>query len=488
MNSRDCRRPRPKLLLFLFWGLLSLEGWGCAVGPDYRPPALATPASWHAVATEQPPDSRVLTEPASLQQWWDNFGDPQLSSLIRRALVANLDLQQATARIREARAALGVAGGWLWPEIEVTARHQRSSSGLGGGTGSPMSVGTGGFRDFFQVGLDAAWELDLFGGRRRAVEAAGAELRAAVEDQRAVLVSLTGEVGTNYVILRGLQEQLRIAKDNLKVQEKTAEITRKRYQAGFVSGLDVANAQALVATTAAQIPQLEAAIQQIIYNLSVLLGQPPAALQEELLTPKAIPPVPPEIPVGLPSDLLRRRPDIRRAEAQLQAATARVGVAVAELFPKFFLTGSVGLAGSELQQLGRLKSNYWSFGPTVSWPLFAGGRLRWQVKLQEAVAEQVRLQYEKTVLTAFQEVESALVAYLKEQEHRRRLEEAVRNNRRALELAMQQYISGRTDFLNVLNAERSLYATEEALTLSTRTMSTNLIALYKALGGGWEEQ
>lgn len=444
------------------------------------------PENWDALILAQPQASQVTPETAELQQWWRQFQDPQLDSLISRALRANLDLKQAEARIREARAALGVAGGFLLPEVDLLARHQRSSSGAGSAAGSGTTFSAGGFRDFFQVGLDASWELDLFGGRRRAVEAAGAELRAAVEDRRDVWVSLTGEVGANYIILRGLQEQLRIAKDNLKVQERTAAIVRKRYEAGFVSGLDVANAQAQVATTAAQIPVLETAIQQTIYNLGVLLGQEPAALKDELLAVKAIPPVPPQVPIGLPAELLRRRPDIRRAEAQIQAATARVGVAVAELFPKFFLTGSFGLAGDELKKLGRLNNNYWSFGPSISWPLFAGGRLRWQVKLQEAVAEQVRLQYEKTVLNALKEAENALVAYQKEQEHRQALAEAVKNNRRALELAMQQYISGRTDFLNVLNAERSLYATEEALTLSTRTVSTNLIALYKALGGSWE--
>lgn len=478
------------------WKIIGIFGLiilcGCAVGPDFRPPTPVLPEKWAALSGAEPQASQITPDPAALAQWWRQFKDPVLNSLISRALSANLDLKQAEARILEARAALGVAGGSLWPQVEALALHRRtsgggvSSAGLGGG--STITTGTTGkaFRDFFQAGLDATWELDIFGGRRREVEAAGADLRAAVEDQRQVLVTMTGEVGTNYITLRGLQEQLRIAKDNLTVQKRTAEITRKRYAAGFVSGLDVANAEAQVATTAAQIPKLEASIRQTMYSLSVLLGQEPGALEAELTADKPIPPTPPVVEVGLPSELLRRRPDIRRAEAQIQAATARVGVAVAELFPKFVLTGSFGLSGDEMKKLGRINSNYWSFGPSITWPLFAGGRLRWNVKRQEAVEQQALLTYEKTVLTALQEAESALIAYNKEQEHRQALLEAVAHNQRALRLAMQQYVSGRTDFLNVLNAERSLYVTEEALSLSTRTVSTNLIALYKALGGGWE--
>jgi outer membrane protein, multidrug efflux system len=425
-------------------------------------------------------------------QWWEAFKDPTLSSLVEMAVRANLDLRQAEARVRQARAARGVAGAPLWPQVNSSAIYERSQSsgatvGSSGG-GAPAITGAGGLRELFQVGLDASWELDIFGGTRRNLEAATADLRAAVEDHRDVLITLVGDVGTNYINLRGLQRQLAIARDNLKAQQHNAEITRKRFEAGFVGALDVANANAQVATTQAQIPVLESSARAAIYSLGVLLGQPPAALEKDLIREAPIPPTPMAIPVGLPSDLLRRRPDIRRTEAQLHAATARIGVATADLFPKFSLTGSFGFSSNDLTKLGNLAdSKFWSFGPSITWPIFAGGRIYWNIKVQDALQEQALAAYEKTVLTALKDVETALVAYAKEQEHRNSLSEAVANNRRAVDLAMKLYVNGKTDFLNVLNAQRSLYITEDALAQSTRTVDTNLIALYKALGGGWEK-
>jgi NodT family efflux transporter outer membrane factor (OMF) lipoprotein len=309
-----------------------------------------------------------------------------------------------------------------------------------------------------------------------------------VEDRRDVLITLVGDVGNNYISLRGLQQQIAIARENLKAQQHTAEITRKRFEAGFVGALDVANAQAQVATTEATIPVFESSARAAIYSLGVLLGREPAALAQDLSRAAPIPPTPPEIPVGLPSDLLRRRPDIRRAEAQLHAATARIGVATADLFPKFNLAGSFGFSTSDVTRIDRWTSNFWSWGPTVTWPIFAGGRIYWNIKVQNALQEQGLLTYEKTVLTALKDVETALVAYAKEQEHRKSLSEAVRNNRKAVDLAMTLYLAGKSDFLNVLIAQRSLFATEDALAQSTSTVDTNLVALYKALGGGWEKE
>ncbi len=315
-----------------------------------------------------------------------------------------------------------------------------------------------------------------------------ADVQASVEDRRAVLITLVGEVGTNYLNLRGFQHQVAIAKKNLEAQQKTAEITRKRFQAGFVSRLDVANADAQVATTAAIIPRLESEAQAAIYTIGVLLGKEPAFLAKELASVTPMPPTPPQVPVGLPSDLLRRRPDIRRAEAQLHAATARIGVAVADLFPKFNLTGSLGLAANDITRVGTQGSRFWSFSPSVSWPVFAGGKIRWNIEVQNALQEQALLQYQQAVLTALKEVETALVAYAKEQEQQKSLAVAVANNRQAVDLAMRLYVAGKTDFLNVLNAQRALFITEDALTISTRALGTNLVALYKALGGGWEQR
>jgi multidrug efflux system outer membrane protein len=478
-----------KLLLGL--GLLALgvaAGVGCAVGPNFQAPETKTPPIWdgQTMVTAALP-SKTTTDPVTLVAWWKAFQDPALSSLMERAIRANLDVRQAEARIRQARASRRVAGAPLWPQAEASALYQRSkgSSEVGGGGGIATIAP---FRELFQVGLDASWELDIFGGTRRGIEAATADLQAAVEDRRDVLVTLAGEVGTNYLNLRGFQQRIVIAQKNLAAQKKTADITHRRYEAGFVGRLDVANADAQVATTEAQIPLLEASARSAIYSLGVLLGQEPAALVNELSKEAAIPPNPPEVPVGLPSELVRRRPDIRRAEAQVHAATARIGVATADLFPKFFLTGSFGFSSDDLTRIGNFSnSKFWSFSPSVSWPVFAGGRIRANIKLQNARQEETLLAYQKTVLTALQDVETALVAYAKEQQHQKSLSAAVASNRQAVDLAMQLYVAGRTDFLNVLNAQRELFATEDALTQSTRTLGTNLIALYKALGGGWEK-
>jgi NodT family efflux transporter outer membrane factor (OMF) lipoprotein len=475
---------------WLCLGLLALIALaGCAVGPDYRPPKTEVPKTWdgqNVVTTGQP--SKTTTQPVALVEWWQAFNDPSLSSLVEMAIRNNLDVRLAEARIREARAALGVAGAPLWPGVNASVLYERSQgSSEAVTTGGPALATAPGLRELFQVGLDASWEIDIFGGTRRNIEAAGADLKAAVEDRRDVLVTLVGEVGNNYLNLRGFQQQIAIAQQNLKAQKHNAEITRKRFNAGFVSALDVANADAQVATTAAQIPGLESSARAAIYSLGVLLGREPAALEKDLARPTPIPLTPLEIPVGLPSELLRRRPDIRRAEAQIHAATARIGVATADLFPKFSLTGSFGFSSNDLTKLGNLSSSkFWSFGPTVTWPIFAGGRIRYNIEVQDALTEQALLTYQKTVLTALKDVETALVAYAKEQQRRKSLTTAVANNRKAVDLAMRRYVAGKTDFLNVLTAQLNLYTTENALVQSTNTVDTNLIALYKALGGGWE--
>jgi NodT family efflux transporter outer membrane factor (OMF) lipoprotein len=248
----------------------------------------------------------------------------------------------------------------------------------------------------------------------------------------------------------------------------------------------VANANAQAATTASQIPVLESGARGAIYNISVLLGREPTALVEELDTETPIPVTPPRVPVGLPSDLVRRRPDIRRAEARIHAATARIGVATADLFPRFSLTGSLNFSATDVGSLAKWSSASWSMGPSLQWPIFDAGRIRWNIEVQNALQEQSLIAYEQTILTALKDVETALMAYAKEQEHNVLLEDAVVNNRKAVDLAMELYTGGQTDFLNVLTAQRSLYTSEDALVQSTRTLAVNLVALYKALGGGWE--
>ena len=456
---------------------------GCMVGPDFRKPQTTLPPAWHGMAPADFPTSVVTSGGAEMVQWWKSFDDPVLTSLVERAVRSNLDVKLAQARIRQARASRGVAFAGLWPEIDASGAYSYNRASA---TSSTVSSSAGPY-NLYQAGLDAAWELDFFGGLRRNVEAADADLEAAVEDRRDVLVTLLGDVATNYVNLRGYQQQIEIARGNVKSQQHTAEITRKRYEAGFVSALDMANARSQVALTESQIPVFESAAHGAIYALSVLLGQEPAALVEELSTTASIPPVPPGIPVGLPSELLRRRPDIRRAEAQIHAATARVGVATADLFPKFSLTGSFGFSSTDLNAFTRWNARNWSFGPSASWPVFDAGRIRWNIEVQNALEEQALLTYRKAVLTALQDVETALIAYAKEQDHHKTLAEEVEQNQKAFDLSMKLYVVGKGDFLNVLIAERALYTSQDALVQSVRNLSGDLVALYKALGGGWED-
>ncbi|MEW6441124.1 MAG: efflux transporter outer membrane subunit [bacterium] len=472
---------------------------GCAVGPSYRQPETPVPEGWKGLDLQTPAAQQSIqtAKPAELVYWWRSFEDPALASLVERAIASNLDLTQARGRVREARAARRVVAAGLWPALDASASYERRGVGPGSSGQSATIVSPGGTTtlvprtggreiDLFQAGLDAAWELDLFGGVRRNVEAAEADLAASFEDLRDVLVSVAAEVATNYVDLRGIQQQIAIARRNLAAQQHTAEITRKRFAVGFVGALDVANADAQAATTESQIPVLESSAWGTLYSLSVLIGLEPGALASELAAEGPIPPVPPEVPAGLPSDLLRRRPDIRRAEAQLHAATARIGVAVSDLFPKFSLTGNLGFSGDQLGSLADWANRSWGVGPSVRWPIFAGGRIVANVEVQNALEEQALAAYRKTVLTALQDVETALIAYAREQEHRSALARAVESNRKAVDLSMKLYVAGRTDFLNVLTAQRSLYLSEDALAQSTRSLATSLIALYKALGGGWE--
>jgi NodT family efflux transporter outer membrane factor (OMF) lipoprotein len=472
--------------------VIVLAAAGCAVGPDFKQPATQTPAEWSGLDTFGPLQTSTATAgPAALAAWWSIFNDPALTGLVEKALAANLDLKIAEARVRQARAARGTAFAGLWPAVNSSASYTRShESSPGGASATAMGsdpTASGQVRtDLFQAGLDAAWELDIFGGTRRNVEAADADLQAAEDNRRSVLVSLAAEVGTTYISLRGYQQQLVIARKNLESQLRTAGITRKRYEAGFANGLDTANAEALAASTQSQIPLLESAERQSMYSLSVLLAREPAALQAELAPAGQLPQVPQQVAAGVPSELLRRRPDVRRAEAQLHAATARVGVAVAEFFPRFSLVGSFGLRGDEWQTLGSRDNHVWSGGPGVTWNIFDAGSMVSNLKLQKAVQEETLAAYENAVLAALKDVDSALVAYAKEQEHLTALAAAVTNGRKAVDLSTQLYTVGRSDYLSVLIAQRALFAYEDAWVQSSRNLGVNLVALYKALGGGWE--
>jgi NodT family efflux transporter outer membrane factor (OMF) lipoprotein len=339
----------------------------------------------------------------------------------------------------------------------------------------------------YQTGFDASWEIDLFGAKRRAFEAANAEWEGAIESRNDTLVSLTAEVARTYVELRGSQRRLEIALKTLDLQQQALDLARARFKSGVTSELDVTRAAALLAGVQAGIPGEKTAVSQAMYGLAALLGKEPDALLAELSASAPVPPAPPEVPVGLPSDLLRRRPDVRRAERQLAAETARIGEAKSDWFPKLSLTGAAGMESISFQKWFEPGSLFWSVGPSLQWRALDFGRVKAEVDAQTAVQQAALATYEKTALTALQETENALVAYAQEQNRHEALVEQLTEDRRTLEMAGAQFAEGRVNYLDVLDAQRSLYEAEDQLAVSDQTVSVDLIALYKALGGGWEK-
>lgn len=466
--------------------VLAILAGGCAdipsVGPDYHQPATKAPAHW-----SEPLAGGETNSAAATAAWWKNFHDAELDSLITRAVSSNLDLRIAQSRVREARGQYSGAFGDLWPTVDVGGSYDRWRQSqyqpVLGDFGVPSSAFE---NNLYQAGFDASWEIDVFGGKRRAVEAARAQLSATALGQRDIQVTLLGEVARNYVELRGFQKRLAIANQNIEAQEKALAITQNRFTNGLATDLDVEQAKTVLATTRAAVPTLESSIETTVHRLEVLIGQQPGTLQMELAAAAPLPSQPPQVPVGLPSELLLRRPDVSRAERQLAAATANIGVARSDLFPKFYLTGSVGSESISASDWFTSGSRFWSLGPTVQWRIFDAGRIRANIKVKNAQQEQALAAYEQTVLTAFEEVEDNLVLYAKEQVRRRSLEDAVVASQKSLDTANRLYASGLADFIHVLDAERSLYQAQDALAQSDCAVSANLIALYKSLGGGWE--
>jgi multidrug efflux system outer membrane protein len=474
---------RMKYSFGLSAAIVALLG-GCAVGPDYHAPPVSVPAVYH-----QPLSNATNTPSASLSQWWQLFHDRQLDALIQEAANANHDVRLARARVREARAQAGVARSALFPSVNANGDYarQRLSKNtpggfLAGAAGQPLEQNT------FDSSLDMSWEIDVFGGNRRALEAAKADVGANEESSREVLITVLGDVGLNYLDLRGLQKELAVARDNLRLQEQTLDLTRDQFKAGLATELDAARAEAQAAETRSQIPLFEQNIQRDIHRLSILIGKEPAELESELAASAPIPSALPGIPVGLPSDLLRRRPDIREAEREAAAATARIGVATADLFPRFYLTSAAGLQSLNASDFFSAGSRAWSIGPSVSWQIFTAGRVRQNIKVQDARQEQALIRYQQTVLTSLEEAENALVACGKEEEHHSALAQSEAADRRAVDLADERYHSGLEDFLNVLDAQRSLLSVQDNLAQSERTMGQNIVRLYKALGGGWDAE
>lgn len=476
---------------------------GCTVGPNFQAPSWASPASWFAGPREKvtPEPSEPVAGPVD-PDWWTLFNDRELTTLERRVAAENLDVRVATTRLAESRAQLGVARAAEFPTFNANGSYTREkASNVGQFAAAPNPLGAngesgnsaGGLRSanlapfsVYQAGFDASWELDLWGGVKRSVESATASVQAAAEARRAALLSSLAEVARDYIALRGVQTQLHIARDNVHTAEQSLQLTQQRAAGGVTTDLDVANASAQLRSTMAQIPGLEQQEAADINALSLLLGQPPNALRGELAEAQPVPPVPPRVPVGLPSELARRRPDVMQAEAQLHAATATIGVAVAAFYPSVTLSGSIGLQALQPSHFFNFNAREYAAGPGITIPIFQGGQLKSTLQLRKAQQQEAAVNYQKTVLQAFHDVDNALTAYQTEQARRDQLVLAVTQNQRALALAQSRYQQGVADFLTVLDAERSLLSSQQQLADSTTTVSENLVALYKALGGGWE--
>jgi multidrug efflux system outer membrane protein len=482
-------RPVGKWLLLVAAAPLIATVAGCMVGPDYRPPAIEVPAHWHNDLHIKAAESQ--DDKTNLATWWESFDDPILNQIVAQALSSNLQEEIALSRIREERAYVLISRAGLFPTVDTSGTYTRQRYSANTPFGEfpqviPREENT------YEAGFDASWELDIFGGIRRGVEASKAELAASIENSRDVRVTLLAEAARDYVAVRALQRHLQIAKANLRDQNDSLNLAQARYEQGFAPELDVFEARSLLETTQAQVPELESELAQTIHRIGVLLGREPDAQLAELSDVAPIPGIAnPDaialrIPAGLPSDLLRRRPDIRAAEREVAAATARVGVAVADLYPRFSITGTAGLESIGVGDFLFGTSRMWQVGPSMTWPIFEGGRIRAYIEVRNAQEEQALLSYRNTVLIALAEVEDALVAYAKERTRHQALVASAEDFKRSQLLALDRYEEGYATYLDVLEAQRSLYAAQDSLAQSDQQIIDDLIAIYKTLGGGWE--
>ncbi|MBI5505434.1 MAG: efflux transporter outer membrane subunit [Deltaproteobacteria bacterium] len=474
---------------------------GCAVGPDYQRPQIDSPAAWTAGTSEQAPrggEAAGAQHDAALQQsWWRGFCDDDLAALVERAVRATPRAREAAARVREARALRAVAGAGLWPKLDATASYSNSRmsehgflEGFGTGTNTgggtlPGAVLPGQSIDLYQTGFDAQWEVDLFGHVRRSVQAANAELQAAEAAYGDALLSLAAETAREVITLRTLDARLAIAKHNMAAQADTLSVIRQRHDAGVSSELDVARAQARLAATEADVPALRSRRSATMHRLEVLVAADSGALDRQFEAAHEVPTPPRLVEAGLPSQLLLRRPDLGRAERELAAATARIGVARAELLPRFSLSGSFGFQSQQTGNLLTSDSRFWLVGPGMRWPIFDAGRLLANVEVHSARTEQAAARYEDAVRRALADVETALTALGSERERTEALGRAAEAEKRGADLARELFAGGVVEFLQVLDAERSLYYAEDALASSRGAVAEDAVALYKALAGGW---
>lgn len=461
------------LFLFAVAGIALLNGC-MSVGPDYEKPETPMPDAWHEAVQQE-----FSSGEPDLQTWWTVFDDETLNDLITKAATNNLSLKTAVARIEQAAALRGVSASQFFPDI------------VAGGAASTVQVSeaaaAGGDRqgELYQAGLSMAWELDLWGRIRRSVESSDATLQASVEDYRDIMVLLYADIAANYINVRTLQERIALAEDNLTAQIKTMELTQNRFDSGLVPALDVSQAQLNRSRTASAIPPLRQLLVESINRLSVLTGNMPYALLKELEVSQPIPVAADQVVLGLPAELLRQRPDIRRAERQLAAQNALIGATQADLYPTLTLPGTLALespTGGDLFNSGNVA---YSFGPQLRWNIFNGKRIRSQVDAEKAATKAALYSYEQVVLLALEEVEGNMAAYANEKDRIGALETAATSAKKSVELVNELYKSGLTDFQNVLNMEQALSVQQDALASSRGKVSINLVGIYKALGGGW---
>jgi len=451
---------------------------GCQVGPDYVPPDMPLPDryAWSDADEQTPP-----AEPAA---WWQRFHDPVLDELITIATANNFDLRIAVERIDQYRAQYGIASADLYPDIGVLASYSRNRVPGSDFTDTGFILG-GTPTNSWQVGLDSSWEIDLFGRIARGIEASVGDLQASVEDWRYAMVTIRAEVASSYSSIRTLQSRLKVAERDIASQRRFVALVEQQIAAGTETRSALAQAKALLAQTEALIPQLGTSMASELSNLALLLGTTPGPLSSLIPESGQIPDVPNELAVGIPADLLRRRPDIRAAERAIAAATARIGQATASLYPKFTLTGQFGFGASQFSDLFQWASRAYGAGPGITWDIFNGGRLKSVVNQQEAITRQALLLYEQTVLRAIGEVESDLIGFTLSAQQRDDLADATDAAQLAYDLSLQQYERGTIDFLTVITVQQSLLDAEDSLVQARGLCAETMVELYRSLGGGW---
>ena len=467
--SRISRIHRHSLLL----AAVAAAAAACTVGRDYEPKPFDAPQTWQQAA-----DSTLTADAATDGPWWKTFGDAQLDELVDRALAQNLDLRAAFARLKSARALRGVAEADALPSLDARGGYEqrRESRNTPFGAFIPQT-------DIHTIAVDASWELDLWGRVRRSVEAASGELDASAADAEAAAITVAAEVVSAYVDLRAAQHRLKIARSNLALQEQTQSLVDARLQAGLTVERDAAQARTNVESTRARLPSLEASASAAENRLCVLLACAPGALPVTLADEAPIPTAPARIAVGVPADLLRRRPDVRAAERRFAAAVARIGAVDAERYPRLSLGGTLGLSANSASEVFDADSDLSAFGPSLRWNLFDGGRLRQRVAALEADAESMQVAWEQSVLLALEETENAMTRFVREQSRRASLQRAAKEARRAVELAETQYRAGLSDFQTVIDSERTVAAIEDDLAMSEAAIASGVVEIHKALGG-----